>query len=291
MLEKILKKPAELTIDNKVIRFSTIDDFEFALFPRTTITFDKISELISTSFDELCRELQSIRRSKDELSKLLSLCPETSSGINIRLTSVDSGVFSKEHSWRNIFIALNSFSMSHSSVYKNTALKMYLRYLSNRMDIIKYIKKESVMKKDSINEKEEHAVTILRAPNSSSLSTLEFDTSPLNSVTKMERIIKGDAVILEIDDGDTVDVQLSRYNCKLLARDGIKFIDSNGVEHSLEIGENKIGRSNECTIIFDQDMREISRVHLLIYNYDHKRLLLTDLSTDGTSLPKALIIK
>lgn len=108
MLSRLLTKQIELKIDNKVISFSTIDDFEFSLNARTSISPDRVTGMISLSFDELNDELKSIGAAKFELNRLLSESPEISTGITMRLKSLDTTIFSKEHGWRDIFIALNS---------------------------------------------------------------------------------------------------------------------------------------------------------------------------------------
>jgi len=286
MLSDILKKPVELSVDNKVIKFSSLEEFEFALSPRTAVPYERVSKMMLLPVNELSDELQAIDVAKDEVSRLMSHSPETSIEVSARLEATPSVSFSKEHNWREIFVGLKNSDCSRTHPYKNTALKMYLRYLTNRMDIIRHIKND-ITNKESMDDSDNRSVLSETAmPDYSRLSTLESEADLLSTDITMKSMLKGEAVVIEIQEGDAMIIRLARYNCKLLARDGMKFIDFDGVEHSLELGKNNIGRDEKCAVTLNDETRQISRVHLSIYNYDHKKLLLTDLSTQGTSIPK-----
>jgi len=73
----------------------------------------------------------------------------------MRLKSIDTAIFSKEHSWRNIFIALNNHESLPVCKYKNIALKLYIQYLGNRLNIAKNIKNELEIKRKTVNQERE----------------------------------------------------------------------------------------------------------------------------------------
>jgi len=283
MLEKFLSKPIELNINNKTIRFSTIDDFEFSLDARTCISPNRIMDMMSASSAELNDEVKSIAVAKDELGRIVSQAPDTSGGITIRLKTIDTSIFSKEHNWRDIFIALNGYDSFNLSRHKNIALKLYLQYLRNRCGIASSIKKE-IEKRKGIKPQEKHNHISDNVPNH--LSTLEVNTEDLNSDLIMSRIPKAKSVSFEISAGDTVDIFIAGYECKIISDNGIKFIDPDKNTHSLKIGESKIGRDKGCDIKINESMREISRLHLLIINDGNKVIKLVDVSVRGTYLPK-----
>lgn len=286
MLAKFLTKPIELNIGNKSIIFSTIDDFEFSLNARTAITPDRITETFSATLDELNEESSSIDIALKELGSLISQSPEVSGGINMRLKLIDTSIFSKEHNWRDIFIALNGYDSLPLSRYKNIALKMYLRYLKNRLNIIKSIKNHLQTNKSTLEQQKKDNENATIFSNSLSLTTLESDVGVLNSELDLVRIPKANPIDLVIIDGEAIDIYVSKHKCKLVARNGIKFIDTDNIEYTLQLGENKIGRGKGCTVKLNEGMREISRLHLLIVNHDHRKLQLTDLSVQGTYLTK-----
>jgi len=278
MLQKFFTNPVELLINDKAVLFNSIDDFEFAIDARTAIPLDKITDTMNSSLSELRLESDAIAVAKDTLSKLVSQSPETSSGITMRLKSINSAVFSKDNGWRDIITALNGDESFELCKYKQIALKTYLRYLSNRLGMISSVQLE--LEKNQSMKEDSHELSMLKTAsldlNDSSDATIQ------SSRSGMMTLPKGKPVIVYLKEGDKIELLLSKYKCELHAIDGIKFIGSDNVQHPIELGKNKIGRGQGCSVKLPDKMQEISRVHLSIVNHDHNKLELTDLSTHGT---------
>ncbi|HIF50553.1 MAG TPA: FHA domain-containing protein [Thiotrichaceae bacterium] len=276
MLQRLFTNTVELTINNRVVLFNSLDDFEFALDARTAIPLEKINDTVKASKGALQEESDAIDFAKETLSKLVSQSPETSSGITMRLKSTNSAIFSKDNGWRDIIVALNGSESLQLCQYKQIALKMYLRYLSNRLGLIK-----TVQDKNYDSESMEDNVTSL-----SSTSSFDIKDQPEamydSTDRKMKSIPKGKSVVIRIKKGERIELSLSNYKCELLIEDGIKFIDYNNIEYPVLIGKNKIGRSQGCTVKFDDGPTGISRVHMTIMNHNNKKLEFTDLSNHGT---------
>ncbi len=162
---------------------------------------------------------------------------------------------------------------------------MYIRYLGNRSNIARDIKNELEIKSKALNKPVDISdITML--PTEQILSTIEVEADKLGFPLDMIRIPKNKPIDIEINEGEVVDIYIAKYKCNLISKNGIKFIDNDGFEHMLTLDENKIGRGKACNVKFGSDLREISRVHLLIVNYNHKKLQITDLSAQGSYLPK-----
>jgi len=277
MLQKLFAKPIELIINDKTIMFNSIDDFEFAVGARTAISLDKITDTIKSSIGELSLEANSISIAIENLSELVSQSPDISSGITMRLKSINSAIFSKDNGWRDIIIALNNDDSFETCKYKQIALKTYLRYLSNRMDLIKSVQEELEKKYASESKQDKRSRTI-------ELSTGKPKSDPtiLSAELKLESMPKCESVKFELKEGDTIDLLLSIYKCRLLVQDGIKFIDFDNNEFPVEKGNTKVGRGKDCTIKFDDDLQELSRIHMIILNHNDKNIELIDMSTHGT---------
>lgn len=293
MLSKLLSKPIELQVGNKTITFSSIDDFEFSLNARTAITPDRVVSMISATFDEINDELKSIGAAKFELDRLSSESPDVSTGITMRLKTIDTAIFSKEHSWRDIFIALNGYDSLNLSKYKNIALKKYLQYLKNRSNIANNIKAQMEFNRNRSGENKSSdfndTMTIMATPDS--LSTIEADTDTLHKELNLSRLPKANPAILEINEGDTIDIYLAKYKCKLVSDNGLKFIDIDNVSHVIEPGRCKVGRGKESDIKLSDSLREISRLHLLIETDGQNEIKCTDLSVQGTYFPNEINFK
>ena len=287
--EKIFTKRIELNINDKTITLNSTDDFEFFLDARTSISLDNFTRTLKASLSELKTESNEILFAEEKLAKIMSRSPETLSGITMRLRTIDSAIFSRDNGWRDIIIALNSNDTFKSCKYKQIALQKYLLYLSNRREMIESIQIELEKKNNLIDGKKEKFA-------STQIKTSELDLSNNSELTilrsnkGMTRMQKSKSIIIDIDEGEIIELFLSHYNCKLVAKDGIKFVDYNDVEYPLYLGINNLGRGQECSVILRDIMKEISRLHLVIINYNHNKLKLFDLSTHGTYLlPKYIM--
>ena len=276
MLQKIFTKPVELNIDDKVITFKSIDDFEFALAARTTIPLEKVTNAIKSTPGELDLELNAIIVAIEQISELINQTSE-SGEVTKSLKAINPVIFSNDNGWRDIFFALKKDRSTESSKYKQIALATYLKYLSNRQEMIQTIK--SQLEKDNIQIENAEAAQF----KTGELDLDEkFDSKVLAKELGLSNMPIGEPISFEIKEGDEIALLLASYQCKLIVKNGITFIDSNNEEHLMSIGENKVGRGSECKVRFMDTMQRISRLHLTIYIHDENTLKLTDLSTYGT---------
>jgi predicted ribosome-associated RNA-binding protein Tma20 len=278
MLQRFFTHPIELTINDKAVLFNSVEDFEFALDARTAIPLDKITNSIQASLQELRQEAESIAVATDKLTSLMSKSPETSSGLTMRLKSTDSSIFSKDNGWRDIIIGLNSNDSLESCKYKQVAIKTYLRYLSNRLGMIKSIQSE--LEKQQSNQNE--SINLAHSKTGAFEVDAELDPTLIDSRSGMTKLPKGKSVMLDVKKGDKIELILAKYACEIFVKEDIIFVDSKGTEYPIHIGKNKVGRATSCSVKFTSDLHEISRIHLMIANHNDKKLELTDLSTHGT---------
>ncbi|GJM05227.1 MAG: hypothetical protein DHS20C09_12180 [marine bacterium B5-7] len=276
MLQKIFTKPVELNIDDKVITFKSIDDFEFALAARTTIPLEKVTNAIKSSSGELDLELNAIVIAIEQISGLIQQASE-SGEVTQSLKAINPVIFSNDNGWRDIFFALKKDRSAESSKYKQIALTAYLQYLSNRQEMIQTIKTQ--LEKENIQSESVEAAQF----KTGELDLDEkFDSKVLAKELGLTSMSVGEPVSLEVKEGDEIILLLANYQCKLIIKDGIKFIDNNKDEHPMVTGENKIGRGSECRVRFMDTMQRISRLHMTVIIHDDNTLELTDLSTYGT---------
>lgn len=276
MLQNIFTKPVELNIDDKLITFKSIDDYEFALRARTTIPLEKLTDAIKSSSGELELESNAIVIAIEKISELINQTAE-SGEVTQNLKAINPIIFSNDNGWREIFFALKKDRSTESSKYKKIALTFYLQYLKNRQEMIQSIKEQ--LKRDNTQKDGSEAAQF----KTGELDLDEnFDGKKLAQKLGMTSLQNGEPVTIEVKEGDDITILLASYQCKLIVNDGIKFIDNDNNEHPIAIGETKIGRGSECKVRFIDAMQRISRLHLTIINHDNKTLELTDQSTYGT---------
>jgi FHA domain-containing protein len=283
MLKKLLTKPVELTIDGKAITFKSIDDFKFALDARSAVPLEKVTEALKSTPSELDLESNAIVIAIEQITELLDQTSE-SGEITQSLKAINPVIFSNDNDWRDIFFALKKDHSANSSKYKQLALTAYLQYLSNRQEMIQIIKAKSEQDNELKGKSEapEFRTGELDIDDN-------FDSKVLAKELGMNNMPTAEYVVLEINAGEEIALLLANYQCKLIVKEGIKFVDHENIEHPIMIGMNKIGRGRECKVRFTDTTQRISRLHLIIINHDNKKLELTDLSTYGTHYLKKTI--
>lgn len=275
MLQNIFSKPVELKISDKVITFKSMEDFEFAMNSRTMLPQSRIIEAVNASQNELNMEANSIDVAIEQITELIKQKKE--SEVTQKLKSINPVVFSNDNNWRDIFFALKKHRSVESSQYKFIALKAYLQYLENRKETIQSMK----TRLEKTDEQHSNAEPVQFRTGELDIDD-NFDSAVLAEELGLKSIPTGKYVSIDIERGDEIPLLLANYQCKLVIKDGVKFIDNDKVSYPITAGMNKVGRGRECSIRFNDTMQRISRLHLIIINHDNKKLELSDVSTYGT---------
>lgn len=286
MLNKFFTKPLELQIGEQNFKFCSVADFEFAMAGRTSVPSKKITEMVKFSTDQLKKEAKTIKDIEKRFVNILSDSIEDTQSINRALRELDPLIFSSDHNWRDIINALNEGDDDFNS-FRRIALVKYMQYLSSRQEIIKYLytEKKKILKEKSTDEPAEAAPfkdTLL-------LENTVFEPFADESAgaAAFERMPKGEAVTITLRSNADMEVRISKHSCRIVVADNVvKFIDQEGRTYELEKGRNIVGRDTVSTIMIDPTLRDVSRLHLVIENFDDSTLQLTDLSSHGTFIPE-----
>ena len=282
MFQTLFTRPAAHTIEDRVITFKSIDDFEYALAARSAIPLERINEAIESTLDELTRDVNAITVAIENIKELIDQS-SASGEVTKLMKSINPIIFSSDNGWRELFFALKKDRSVESSLYKQIALKGYMSYLQNRQAMIQSVKTR-LEKENGLEQAGETA-----AFNTGELDLEEnVDCKSLGAELGMSRIGNGRSISLDVTVGDKIQLLLANYRCRLLVKkDAVLFLDNCNEEHPLSEGENKIGRSSECAVRFIDSMHRISRLHLIINVINDSKLELTDLSTYGTHYLKS----
>jgi len=285
MLNKFFAKPIEITVGEQLLKFSSLADFEFGLAGRTSVPSKKITNMVKFSVDELKKEAKTIKEIEKQFVTMLSKSIEEPESINRALREMDAQIFSQDHGWRSIIAALHSGD-EELNEFRRVALVKYMQYLSSRQEIIKYL----------YSEKKKH-VKSAPSPSSTEAGSEFKDTLMLENTlfeplsenktsAAMDKMPKGENVTIRMKSGQTIDVLISKHPCKIVYDEaGSKFIDESGRSYILKVGKNVIGRDSKSDIMLDPNLRDVSRMHLVIEADETNTLYLTDLSAHGTYIP------
>ena len=292
MLSKLFYRPTKLQVGGQLLTFYSIADFEFSLNGRTTLPVKKITELVKQSPHLLHKEAATIKEIEKKFVAILSQSIENPQSINQALRELDNTVFSQDHGWRSLMAALNTGG-DELNPYRRVALVKYMQYLASRQEIIKYLYSD----KQAAPRVNPPALETPQDQQTDKLSgTLILDGPMVETLTGMagdtlERLPKGEAISINMEKNRNIDMRLSKHKCKLSAKNGIEFIDQGGKHHPLKPGKNVIGRDLNSTIKVDAELRDVSRLHLLIENLGDNVVRLTDMSSHGTFLPPVLFME
>lgn len=286
MLDKIFAKPIEITVGEQVLKFSSLSDFEFALAGRTCVPSRKITQMVKFSTDELKKEARTIKEVEKRFVAMLSDSIEDTDSINRALRSLDPQIFSQDNQWRVIINGLNSVEDDALNPFRRVAVVKYMQYLSSRQEIIKYLYSDKKKSSKGSAGSDEGDISADLLKDTLVLENTVFE--PLEATGKnkaMERMLKGENVTIPLKQGVTIDIFLSKHECKIVAGSPNKFIDQEGRSYELQVGKTTIGRDAKCTIMIDPKLRDISRTHLIVELDQDNTLYMTDFSSHGTYIP------
>lgn len=285
MLNKFFARPLELTVGEQTLKFSSVSDFEFSVAGRIAVPSKKIVDMVKFSLDQLKKEAKTIKEIEKRFVSILSRSIEDPNSINRAMRELDPLIFSQDHGWREIIAALNN-GEEEFNPFRRIALVKYMQYLSARQEIIKYLYSE---KKKYQEEQGRETETGEAAKLKDTLileNTLFEPVAEQRNQDSYERMPKGEAVTITLSPGTEVEVLLSRHACKLIASDEkIRFVDQAGRSYDLNRGRSVIGRDTASTVMIDPSLRDVSRLHLVVENFDGNTVQLTDMSSHGTYVP------
>ena len=301
MLTKLFSKPLSLTIGGQQVNFQSLKEFEFSLVGRTDVPARKISSLILLSLDELMKEAEQIKSMEQRFVEILSRALEAPGSIGNAMREIDPHVFSQDHHWRDVMVALRDKGSDYDEL-RRIALVKYMQYLTSRQEVIKHT---YVLKKQTASAGRDNSAPAAAMPppafepeatmmaDAGMRETVILDSVVLapepKKTEEFARLPKGEAIILSFQHGLSIDVMLSKHAYKLKCNDDFKFVDEHGTVYKLQDGKNLIGRDDVCNVIVDTSLRDVSRLHLIIERLGPDTLRLTDLSSHGTFIPARLL--
>lgn len=295
MLKSLFARPLILEFGERSVRFSHVQDFEFALSSRTEVPATKISELIRFSSEELMREASNIREVEKRFVDVVARSLEEPGSIDYLLRQLDAKLFSQDHDWRAIIQALIN-QRARFNDFKQVALVKYVQYLGSRQDVLKSLYANQV---STPREREPVATNADAggADPSFARQTLIFDVDSIKDFgainepsreggDRYERLPRGEVVPIPLKNGEQIEVILSRHRFVLIAAESYHLSDGGDADFRLREGRNIIGRMPASDVILDVSYRDVSRKHLIVDVRGDGIIEFTDLSSHGTFLPR-----
>jgi len=199
--------------------------------------------------------------------------------------------FSKDYGWRSIMASLQKADAGSSPMikdFRHTALVKYMQYLAARQQILKEFR---ALKKRG--KQLPQGLDLLAREGSGAQEQAEQERAERKRAENrgFERLPKGEPISLEIEEGQEVNMILSKHKCRIVMDRQPKFVGLSAEPILLEPGRTAIGRDTANDIVADNSCRDISRLHLVVEYRPRKNIQLTDLSSHGTYLPTVFLEK
>ena len=306
MLDALFRKPLELQVGDRTLRFDSKVDFEFALASRTEVPAGKISELVRFDSQQLLDEANSVRQVERHFVEMLSRSIQEPGSIGYLLRQMDMKLFSQDHEWRAIMTALARQDRRYDE-FKQLALVKYVQYLASRQDVLKgiYAHKAAtqggeVSEPDAGMDPSYRQTVIFDVadlpgadmpppPASGDQTQVAATPDSTPAPPRLHRLPRGESVRLNAPSGEAVEVVLSRHPFLVKLGEQPALVDLEGTETPLSRSRNVIGRHPDSDIMVDAAYRDVSRTHLILEFTDDGGLALTDLSAHGTFVPAQLV--
>jgi len=292
VFKKLFTNPLKLEVGERTVTFNTPGDFEFSLASRTEVPATKIARLVRLEPDALSKEARSIREVERRFVDVIAKSLEQSGNIGYLLREMDTQLFSQDHEWRPIMRALVPQSNEFDE-FKKIALIKYVQYLASRQDVLKSLYANKTKDHAAPPDPEVPADPALKQTLifdvAEPAETDSRDASSPPPKSSLERLPRGETIMLSPAPGDELRLVLSRHRFTLVPGERTYLADENGGDYLLHSGRNVVGRQPGTDVVVDSAYRDVSRRHLIVDINDDGSLALTDLSSHGTFLPTALL--
>jgi len=281
--------------------FNGLAEFEFCLDSRTQYPVRRVSELVGLSGDALRRSAIDIRRVEKRFAGILARSIEEPDSIGELLLETEGKLFSQDHDWREIAEVLAHKPPMYNA-YKRLLLVKYIQYLGSRQDVLRSL--YAARRRDSPAQPHPRPGAgdgpAVRTPRVESddtrvtpfTETAIFDLGEIRAAggdMEFRPLPRGESVRVELRDGREMALRLAGEEFKLFPGPRFHLCDGAGRIYPLRTGRNVVGRHADNEVVIDPSRRSISRRHLLIEPLAFDAVRLTDLSSLGTSIPRATV--
>lgn len=276
-------KPVRLRIDDALLTFATLRDFEFCLDARTEVPARKVADLLKQPVETLRREAKAIRDVEQRFMAVLTGDIQDRQALSRGMRLLDRQLFSQDYRWRSIVTALDE-SPEATDDFRRAVLVRYVQYLRSRQRALREAFEEH-------NRREQTKAPPEPPPNpeipAALRETVIFDVDeliPREGGPQLEALPRGQPVNYRAA-GRPMELHLSGHRFELATNAmPLVLLDSLGGRYLLRDGRNFVGRDLQNDVVIDAGFRDVSRRHLVIEPLDAHLIQFTDLSSHGTHI-------
>jgi hypothetical protein len=279
-----------LEFPERFVHFRSVEEFDFALSSRTDFPAARVRELVALGPCQLERTASAIREVERRFADVLARSVHEPGLIGEFMRELDLKAVSKDHHWRDIMEGLVRLSPDLDP-YKRVALIKYMQYLRARQDIMR-----SVFVEKTRGDASAALHAAREAPPAPAVElgdTAVFDhTAVVRGEVRDEgfaTLPKGESVRIDLGSARDMELVLAGNRMRLYTGRDWYLADDGGSTYPLRPGKNLVGRHSGCHVVVDAACRSVSRTHLILEPAGEGVVILTDISSHGTEVPRHLL--
>jgi len=275
-----------LTIPGAPGLVGSLAEFERTLKPRTAVPSQRYARFLVLEDEGLAAAVVTARHAAEHLRRMLEELRGHSSDVDAVLAGVAPGFFSEDHGWRDIFEELRAAGPRFMD-YKFVALADYRRYLLHCVDALNQVSTDRLQSTlcEEVHAQGEES-TVLAAARRGHDSSARREEGFVRDLVRLPR-----ATTLTLRPGrdGPFELWLAKRRFRVETWAGAVLVDEQGQRASLHEGRNLVGRGLYNDAIVDATFTDVSRRHLILDLVDGSPAAITDLSSAGTFVSRALV--
>lgn len=299
-VDRLINRGFTLDLGHVSESFADVDEFSAFLRARTGVSADTMSMIRDLSVDRLKRELAQTEATYKQMLETLLQVVERDSPVDILWRDLDISVLPDEQQWPAILFAVSS-NNDLTDVMKRETVQCFVEYMRARKHLLR--KAWSTRMEDTENSNQQsETVEIQLDVEGASRGAEQMADWPIadkggDDVTiaartqgrNYQRINRGERISISMADGERLPIYLSRWKIELVFVSGSLLVTEEGKQQTLPRGEHSTGRSSNCEVALPNAPLDVSRRHLVIVNNGEGHVILEDVSTKGTWIPREFI--
>ncbi len=269
-----------------MVRLDALEAFGRELAWRTSVSDKAVLSFSQMDKSGLAAEAIRSRRVERMLRYVLVRLMREPSAASRMLRGLDVSLVTRDREWRDILVALQHRSTAYDE-HKKLALVKLRQYLLHRHDALDREWRER--QSDPSGDRAGRDADLTRRRGAGDEARSSDVPGAHGALPALVRIPRGRAMEVDSAGVDRFDLRLAGHGFCVVQRDVVALVDENARRLPLREGRNLVGRALYNDVVIDWEFADVSRRHA-IFDVSGARLeTVTDLSSEGTYLPRERI--
>lgn len=265
-----------------------VERFSARLASLVKVPSNRIAEFVDSSALELQQQLAVIDDVDGRFEAILMAVRRDPDQGREAFARLDLRIVSRDHGWRDI-LAREELRQRDGLPFLVVALEKYIEYLRFRRRLLAFIlERRAVMETGARGDISPFMAT-LRDVSRRETSAFDRPARDLGAMASdvYRRLPPREAYPLHLPAGGETTLVLAGHPFRMSrGAEVLTLQDENGIAYQIPPGSHSVGRSRDCDVVLDPNLREVSRKHLVIEWDGESGLTLMDVSHLGSFVPK-----